>query len=130
MHYLLGLGIGLALERRGVTALHGGAVGINGNAVAIVGGSQNGKTTLALEMVAQGAKLLTEDLVALHRSPNGAFQVFPGPTQVRLWPDSAQHLSARMPLEDLARVHTELQELQPQLRRPRLKNLLYKQALT
>jgi hypothetical protein len=104
-HYLLGLGFGIALERLGVPALHGGAVEADGQAIALIGGSQSGKTTLALEMVAQGASLLTEDLIALHQSADGTFQVFPGPSEVRLWPDSAEHLATRVALDDLARVH-------------------------
>jgi hypothetical protein len=53
---------------RGYEALHASAVAIDRRALAIVGASGAGKTTIALELVARGAAFVTDDVLALEPS--------------------------------------------------------------
>jgi hypothetical protein len=53
---------------QGLEVLHAGAVVVEGGAVAISGPSGAGKTSLALALVRQGARLLADDVVAIERA--------------------------------------------------------------
>ena len=55
----------LAAALRGVEVLHASAVVLGDGAVAFVGSSGAGKTSLAVNLVDQGAPLLTDDVLAL-----------------------------------------------------------------
>jgi hypothetical protein len=55
----------LAAALRGLEILHASAVEIAGHAVAFLGGSGVGKTTLAARIVARGARLVTDDVLAV-----------------------------------------------------------------
>lgn len=65
-----------------VLALHGSAVGINGSAHVILGQSGAGKSTTALACVAQGAALLSDDMVLVNVTKR---QVYPAAPTLRLW---------------------------------------------
>lgn len=103
--YLLGFGLAVLLERRGIPALHGAALGTNAGAIVLLGESQSGKSTLACAMMNAGATLLSEDMVALHREHDGRFRIHPCPDDVRLWPDSAAHFARCAPVDSMPRVH-------------------------
>jgi len=55
----------LASVLRGMEVLHASAVCLDGRAVAFLGRSGAGKTTLATRLLARGARLLTDDVLAL-----------------------------------------------------------------
>ena len=87
---LLGPVMALALHQSGILCLHGSAVTIGGRAVAFLAPKHYGKSTLALALTAEGARLLTDDLVAIDTaSPPEAL---PGVHSVRLLADVAEHV--------------------------------------
>jgi hypothetical protein len=55
----------LASVLRGMEVLHASAVCLDGRAVAFLGRSGAGKTTLATRLLARGARLLTDDVLAM-----------------------------------------------------------------
>ena len=88
---------------RGGLFLHGSAVTINGAAVAFLGLSRSGKTTLAAAMAKRGHALLTEDVIELEVSSSG-FQLQPKPTGLRLFSDSAAFLMGEDPVDERANI--------------------------
>lgn len=88
---VLGLPLAALLQQRGFLLLHGSAVKIGGGAVAFVGPSGIGKSTLAASLHARGYELVVDDVVAI-RFDSGTAQVQPGFPQFKLWPDSARAL--------------------------------------
>jgi hypothetical protein len=87
---LLGLVLAVWLERRGIPALHASAVVLDGSAVAFLGVKGGGKTTAATGMVASGASLLADDLLAV-TSHGADVYAHPGYPMLRLWPEQADH---------------------------------------
>ena len=70
----------LAAVLRGTHVLHASAVALAGRAVAFMGRSGVGKTTLAGRIVAHGARLMTDDVLAVDD-----FQARSGPTAAARW---------------------------------------------
>jgi hypothetical protein len=89
--YLLGPVMGFVLRRRSVMALHASAVRIGGQAVALCGESQAGKSTTAAALALRGIPVLCEDITPLIEE-HGRFQVEPGYPRVCLWPDAVEKL--------------------------------------
>jgi hypothetical protein len=89
--YLLGPVMGFVLRRRSVMALHASAVCIGGQAVALCGESQAGKSTTAAALALRGIPVLCEDITPLTED-GGRFQVEPGYPRVCLWPDAVEKL--------------------------------------
>lgn len=108
---LLGAVVGYLLERAGLLVLHGSAVVAGGRAVAFAGGNRAGKTGLAAAWMERGARLLTDDLLAIDSSA-GVDRALPGPPEMRVWPDAAarflpdrwQRLTRVLPAEDKRRL--------------------------
>jgi hypothetical protein len=92
--YLLGQALSYALVRQGFEPLHATAVVVNGEAVAFLGGNAFGKSTLAACFLAQGYRLLTDDLLVVDRS-GAALRVFPGPARLKLFPRIARRFLPR-----------------------------------
>lgn len=84
----------LALSRRQKLILHGSAVSVNGFAIAFVGASGKGKSTLAASFSKSGGALLTDDSLLLQRNGSAVWYLLPGHPSIRLWPDSADALMA------------------------------------
>ncbi len=80
---LIGIGLGLLLQRRGVLCIHGSALSINGRTITLVGESGAGKSTTAASLIVQGGTLVSDDVVAL-RPCGDDFVVEPGSTSLRL----------------------------------------------
>ncbi len=57
------------LAMRGETVLHASAVAINGSALAFVGQSGRGKSTVAALLCVDGAELVTDDVLVAHPGP-------------------------------------------------------------
>jgi hypothetical protein len=83
--YLLGHGLSVALLLQNVEGLHAAAFVKDGHAIAILGDSGYGKSTLLAHAVQAGARLLTDDLLVLDRA-----MVLPGPARIKLDPAIAQ----------------------------------------
>lgn len=66
-----GTGLALLLTLRGETLLHASAAQVDQGAVAFVGGSGMGKSTMATLLCARGARLITDDLLRLRRTDEG-----------------------------------------------------------
>lgn len=80
---LLGTVMALLLHRRGLLVLHGSAVQIGDEAMVFLGDKGAGKSTTAASLVAAGRRILTDDIVALERTPEG-IRLLPGYGQIKL----------------------------------------------
>ena len=89
--YLLGPILGYILRLHDIVALHASSVVIDGQAVAMVGGPEAGKSTTAAAMAIRGFPVLADDVTALDPCPQG-FMVRPAYPHLRLWPASAESL--------------------------------------
>lgn len=85
----VGMVLGVLLQSRGVLCLHGSAVRWNACSIAILGPSGAGKSTLTAALVARGAPLLTDDLLAI-RQTTGGLSVERGCLGIRLLPASVE----------------------------------------
>lgn len=103
-HYLFAYALPLWLEHVGVPVLHASAVSIADRAVALVGRTGIGKSTLCAELVRDGAAFLADDGLPLYEESDGDWVCAPGPPLFRLWPSA---LEGRLGLaaEDLPRIH-------------------------
>lgn len=81
----------LALSRSGHMVFHASAVEVEGVALAFVGESGRGKSTLAAEFARHGCRFLCDDGLVVE--PHGAgFNIVPGEPSLRLWEDSEEEL--------------------------------------
>lgn len=83
--YLLGQGLSVALLQQGLEGLHAAAFSTNSEAIAMLGDSGFGKSTLAAHAVRAGARLLTDDLLVFDGRA-----VLPGPARIKLEPEMAR----------------------------------------
>jgi hypothetical protein len=90
-HVYLNVVIPLVRSVQGNIALHGSAVEIAGGAVAFVGWSQRGKSTLAAAFALDGFRFLTDDALVLEAAGED-YQVLPSHPSIRLWHDSEEAL--------------------------------------
>ena len=76
----------------GALVLHASCVGLDGAALALVGPTGIGKSSLAAAFVQRGATLLADDYVLVSRTGDEylAAPAYPG---LRLWEDSAEHFA-------------------------------------
>lgn len=83
--YLLGRALSFALVRQGLEPIHSSAVVLNGAALAFLGESGFGKSSLAAVFIEAGCRLLTDDqLLVSHASGQQAAQ--PGPPRIKVFP--------------------------------------------
>ena len=82
----------LAMSRQGVPAFHASVVTIAGGAVAFLGQSGMGKSTLAASFALNGARFLTDDALLIEERPDGCLAL-PSHASVRLWDDSVAALT-------------------------------------
>jgi hypothetical protein len=75
--FLVGRILPWASVLRGLEPFHASAVDIDGRAVAIVGHSGAGKTSLALQLTARGAGFVTDDVLAVDEQ-DGVLRAHPG----------------------------------------------------
>lgn len=83
--------LGRALRLAGEPCLHASALAADGRAVALMGASGVGKSSLAWALVQQGCRLVTDDMVGLEPEAGG-LMVQPGRARLRMWPDTAERL--------------------------------------
>jgi len=107
--YILGNAIGTLLHQRGNLVLHAGAVAVEGVAVAFVGFSRAGKSTMTATMVARGHVPIADDVVAVEIDAQGQPIVRFGFPQLKLHPDSASALP--FPEATLSPLHPDFAKL-------------------
>ena len=83
----------LALSKQGRLVFHASAVEIDGGAVAFVGMSGRGKSTLAASFAIDGHRFLTDDGLVVEPEGHG-FVALPSHPSIRLWRDSEEALIA------------------------------------
>lgn len=85
--FLLGTAMGIVIHQRGLMPLHANAIEIDGAAVAFMGPSGFGKSTLADWFIRQGYRMVADDVCAI-RLVDGVPMVEPGIPRLRLWEDA------------------------------------------
>lgn len=90
---LLGIVMALIVEKRGLLALHGGAVAVEGRAAIFLGDKGAGKSTMVGAMIDAGATLITDDLAAIDHDSAGAALVRPAFASIKLCHDAAGMLA-------------------------------------
>lgn len=93
--YLMGQALSFALLKRGFEPLHGTAVVIDGHAVGFLGASGVGKSTLAAAFVRAGFRVLTDDVLVVHGTGEGAM-AYPGPSRLKLFSNTAARMAANV----------------------------------
>lgn len=91
---LLGLPLLLCCLARGDSSLHAAAVQVGDVAILLAAPGQHGKTSLSASFIAQGHRLLTEDLSCFRVSSFGT-DLIPGPTGLRVREDMTDLLPLR-----------------------------------
>lgn len=87
--YALGRVMSFALVKMGYEPLHAATVVVDGRAVAFLGASTFGKSSLAACFVSAGHRLLTDDVLRLEECAMGLV-AFPGPARLKLFPKVAR----------------------------------------
>ena len=90
-HLYLNLIVPLALSRQFKLVLHGSAVEVDNSAVAFIGMSGRGKSTLAAEFSTKGYSFLTDDSLQIAHVDD-CFIIQPSHPSIRLWDDSRDAL--------------------------------------
>ncbi len=86
--YILGAAMAVILQQRGYLVLHASCVAIQDQAIAFIGASGWGKSTLASALHARGHTLLTDDVLAIDMAGHGPMGI-PSFPEVKLLSDSA-----------------------------------------
>lgn len=102
-HLFLNQAVPLALSRQGKLVLHASAVDFGGRALAFIGASGRGKSTLATSFATNGARFITDDGLQLAWS-DVQLTAIPSHPSVRLWEDSSlalfdKTMTAAAPIE-------------------------------
>lgn len=92
--YLLGHVVSFALVARGAEPLHGTAVAIGRDAVVFLGECGEGKSTLGAALIQRGARIVSDDLIAIRRRGASRF-VQPGPARLKLYRQVARAIVGR-----------------------------------
>jgi hypothetical protein len=90
-HLYLNQVLPLALSRRGKLVFHASAIDVDGRAVAFLGESGTGKSTLAASFAANGLPFLCDDGLVIDMQEGQGVAV-PSHPSIRLWQDSRQAL--------------------------------------
>ena len=88
--YLLGSAFGAVLHQRGLLPLHANAVEIDGKAVAFMGASGEGKSTLAAWFHDQGYRVIADDVCVVRNGDVERPYALPGVARLRLWQDALE----------------------------------------
>ena len=92
-HLYLNQVMPLALSKQGRIVFHASAVETGNGAIAFLGESGRGKSTLAASFAAGGQRFLTDDALLLDPT-EGGYLVQPSHPSIRLWDDSQEALLA------------------------------------
>jgi hypothetical protein len=86
--YLLGQALSFALVKSGFEPLHATVVVVNGDALAFLGDTGFGKSSLAACFLDAGHQMLTDDLLLLQPGTKDVL-AYPGPPRIKLYPKMA-----------------------------------------
>lgn len=101
-HLLIDQVIPRILGHWGSLVVHGSAVTANGKAIAFIGESGLGKSTLATYFYLKGHSLLTDDCFEISGSDNATISIVPNYSGVRLFKDSLARLTTSRAGEHVA----------------------------
>ena len=94
--HVIGRVLATALHAAGMFCLHGSGVVLEGGAIGFVAPRFWGKSTLAMALTKAGARLLSDDTLAV--DPDAVpLKLWPGVHSVRLWGDSAEKITGEDP---------------------------------
>ncbi|MGF7119194.1 hypothetical protein [Methanobacterium oryzae] len=82
--FIMGTGLALLLFQRGFLILHGSAVKINNHAIAFLGNSGLGKSTLAWSFYLRNYPVVTDDVIAVQFDENNRPMIWPGFSYLRI----------------------------------------------
>ena len=88
--FLLGSAFGALLHQRGLLPLHANAVEIDGKAIAFMGASGEGKSTLAAWFHDRGFRVVADDVCVVSIKQDGRPYALPGLARLRLWQDALE----------------------------------------
>jgi hypothetical protein len=88
--FLLGSAFGALLHQRRMLPLHANAIEVNGQAVAFMGESGTGKSTLAAWFHDRGYRILADDVCVVGLNEAGQPVAAPGLPRLRLWSDALE----------------------------------------
>jgi len=91
-HLLLDQVLPRVLSQRGLLVLHAGAVRVGNHAIAFLGDTGSGKSTLTASFHAAGYSLLSDDGLAVKNEGLWALPTYPS---LRLWPDAIASIYAQ-----------------------------------
>jgi hypothetical protein len=83
--YMLGQALSYALVKQKIEPLHATSVVVNGRAIAFLGDSGHGKSSLAASFLNGGHRLLTDDLLVVTESSDSLL-AYPGAARIKLFP--------------------------------------------
>lgn len=92
--------LGALLLQRRLLPLHASVIATPRGAVAFMGASRAGKSTLAAHFRKTGFRVLSDDVAVVQFAPDGRPWIAPGYPQFKLWPEVAEKLgedAGRMP---------------------------------
>ncbi len=92
--------LGALLLQRKLLPLHASVIATTRGAVAFLGASRAGKSTLAAHFCRTGFRVLSDDVAVVQFAPDGRPWIAPGYPQFKLWPEVAEKLgedASRMP---------------------------------
>lgn len=87
--------LGALLHQRGLLPLHASVIATPKGAVAFMGSSGRGKSTLAAHFGQRGFRILADDIAVISFDPMGRPEVAPGIPQLKLWPKSVAELGGQ-----------------------------------
>jgi hypothetical protein len=90
-NFLFGQAVSFALVRQGLEPVHAAIVDVGGEAIALLGDCTYGKSTLAAAFLAQGCRLVSDDVLVVGREA-ARLLAQPGTGRIKLNPDSARAL--------------------------------------
>ena len=96
------------LQQRGLLTLHASVVGTGVGAIALLGPSGFGKSTLAAALAARGNAVLSDDIAAISSPARGPPLVLPAFPFLRLWADALERLET--PSLPLRRVRADIEK--------------------
>lgn len=88
--FLLGSAFGALFHQRGLLPLHANAIAIGDGAVAFMGRSGAGKSTMAGAFLDRGFPLLADDVCVVTQGADGRAMAQPGLPRLRLWRDAVE----------------------------------------
>ncbi|HWA57911.1 MAG TPA: hypothetical protein VG692_11700 [Gemmatimonadales bacterium] len=110
--HLLGRVLATSLHHQGSLVLHGSAVAYDAGAVIFLAPKHTGKSTLALALTLAGARLISDDSLAVDAGPVPS--VAPGVQSMRLLQDAAAALAGALPVAEQSDGKVLLASLPPE----------------